>query len=91
MDTDSINLLSKTTLSGVTTRFLLLRELQKAKERLNSTPHPYCELDCHWLTFCRELYRKIPQFGCILIDLTDSSLWSGTNNRLSEDKRFLVE
>jgi len=91
MGTDSINLFSKTTLSGVTTRFLLLRELQKAKERLNSTPHPYCEPDCPWLTLSRELYRKIPQFSCILIDLTDSSLWSGTNNRLSEDKRFLAE
>jgi hypothetical protein len=91
MGTDSISLFSKIRLSGVTTQFLLLRKLQKAKERMNSTPHPYCELDCPWLILCRMLYRKIPQLGCILIDLTDSSLWNGTNNRFSEEQRLLNE
>ncbi|MFX0184313.1 MAG: hypothetical protein ACFE95_14615 [Candidatus Hodarchaeota archaeon] len=91
MDTNSINLFSQSKLRGVTTRFLLLRELQKAKERLNSTPYPYCELDCPWLILCRELYKKNPQFDCIFTTLTDSNLWRGANNRLSGVKRFLTE
>ncbi len=69
-------------------RSYLLSELQKAKERLTSTPHPYCELDCTWLVYC----RRVSPPGCILCELIDSSLWaaflSGSfqDNDLRKDK-----
>ena len=71
MGSDSFLLFSKVTSRGVSTRDLLLEELQKAKENLFTTPHPYCELDCPWLAICK---RSTPP-GCILSDLIDPNLW----------------
>ena len=35
-------------------RDIVLRELHNLKEKLNSTPFPFCELNCSWLAICRE-------------------------------------
>ncbi len=63
-------------------RSFLLNELQKAKERLTSTPHPYCELDCTWLVYC----RRVSPPGCILCELIDSSLWAAFLSGSSQGK-----
>ena len=49
----------------------IIKRIGNSKKKLNSTPQPYCELDCPWLCLCRII---IPP-GCILTDLTDTSLW----------------
>lgn len=72
MGSDSFHHFSRITLRVVSARSLLIEELQKAKERLSITPHPYCEPDCPWLSLCR---RSSPP-GCILSDLIDPNLWS---------------
>lgn len=85
MDSDSIFLPTKKHKSGISTRMQLLFELQKAKERIISTPQPYCELDCPWLVFC----RKFQLSGCILSDLIDSSIFSNIRlNLVEEDSIF---
>jgi hypothetical protein len=75
MVSDSFFLYSRTASSGASTRDQLLRKLHLAKKRLNSTPQPYCEIDCPWLCLCR---ISIPP-GCILNDLIDTSLWQEKN------------
>ena len=85
MDSDSIFPQTKKHKSGISTRMQLLFELQKAKERIISTPQPYCELDCPWLVFC----RKFQLSGCILSDLIDSSIFSNIRlNWVEEDSIF---
>lgn len=38
--------------SNVSSRLKLLEELHRLKEKLSSTPFPFCELDCPFLTSC---------------------------------------
>jgi len=71
MGSDFFNHSLRTTPKGVSIRSLLREELQKAKKRINRTPHPYCEIDCPWLSLCRK--RSPP--GCILSDLINPNLW----------------
>ena len=33
-------------------RAIVLEELHRLKEKLNTTPFPFCELNCPWLTIC---------------------------------------
>lgn len=85
MDSDSIFPPIKKHKSGISIRMQLLFELQKARERIISTPQPYCELDCPWLVFC----RKFNLSGCILSDLIDSSFFSNiTSNWMEDDSIF---
>jgi hypothetical protein len=72
--------------SGASIKNLLLFELEKAKKRFKETPHPYCELDCPWLSFCQQIERKYSPIGCILNDLIDSRLWVTLN--LKNDKNI---
>ena len=51
--------------TNVSSRVIVLEELHRLKEKLSSTPFPFCELDCPWLCLCRII---IPP-GCILNDL----------------------
>jgi hypothetical protein len=81
MSSDLNQPMSRSFLKGANLRISLLSEVQKAKERLNSTPHPYCELDCPWLRACQLMARKISPLGCFLSDLTDSNLWLSNDNR----------
>lgn len=71
MGSDYFFLYSESSSRGISTKRLLLKELQKVKEKLSFTPHPYCEPDCLWLSICR---RSLPP-GCILNDLIDPNLW----------------
>lgn len=71
MGSDSFHQFYRTISKGISIRSLLLEELQKAKQRLNKTPHPYCEPDCPWKLLC----RKISPPGCIFSDLIDPNLW----------------
>ncbi|UCG90759.1 MAG: hypothetical protein JSU57_03230 [Candidatus Heimdallarchaeota archaeon] len=71
MGSDSFSLYSKNTSTESSTRSILLEELQKVKEKLIATPHPYCEIDCPWLSLC----RSITSPGCILNDSIDPSSW----------------
>jgi hypothetical protein len=71
MGSDSFQHFSRAKSKGISTRSLLVEELQKAKERLITTPHPYCESDCPWISLC----RKISPPGCILSDLINPNLW----------------
>ena len=48
-------------------RVLVLEELHRLKEKLSSTPFPFCELDCPWLSIC----FKISTSECILSLLLD--------------------
>ncbi|MCK4849386.1 MAG: hypothetical protein KAT16_10185 [Candidatus Heimdallarchaeota archaeon] len=36
-------------------RAIVLEELHRLKEKLNSTPFPFCELTCPWLTICLDI------------------------------------
>lgn len=72
MGSDAFLLYSKTTSKGVSTRSLLLEELQKVKIKLITNPHPYCEPECPWLSLC----RRISPPGCIFNDLIDPNLWN---------------
>ena len=72
MGSDSFNHSLRTTPKRVSIRSLLGKELQKAKRRLTATPHPYCEINCPWLSFC----KKNSPPGCILSDLVNPNLWS---------------
>ena len=36
-------------------RAIVLEELHLLKEKLNTTPFPFCELDCPWLTICLDI------------------------------------
>jgi len=61
--------------SNGSSRAIFLRELHHLKEKLASTPFPFCELDCPWLTICLEISTS----ECIL-----SLLWD-MNNEYSEE------
>lgn len=76
MGSDSFTFFPKTTPKGSSTKEILLKEIQKAKEKLSSIPQPYCELDCPWLGFC----RRISSLSCILSEIIDSSSWQGFTN-----------
>ncbi|MHA2215635.1 MAG: hypothetical protein ACXADW_12190 [Candidatus Hodarchaeales archaeon] len=39
-------------LNNVSSRLKVLEELHRLKEKLSSTPFPFCELDCPFLTVC---------------------------------------
>ena len=71
MGSDSFNHSLRTTPKVFSTRSLLEEELQKAKGRLKTIPHPYCEIDCPWLSLC----RKTSPPGCIFSDLINPNLW----------------
>ncbi len=71
MGSDSFTLYSKKISNDPSTRSILLEELRKVKEKLNTTPHPYCEIDCPWLSLC----RSFSSLRCILNDLIDPSSW----------------
>jgi hypothetical protein len=85
LDSDSIFPPVKKHKSGISIRTRLLFELQKVKERIITTPQPYCELDCPWLVFCRKFHLS----GCILSDLIDSRIISNVIlNSVEEDSIF---
>jgi hypothetical protein len=70
MNSDSFSIQIRNSKSGISIRQTLLSEIQRAKERMISTPQPFCELDCPWLIFC----KKFQLSGCILSDLIESNL-----------------
>jgi len=83
MNSDSFSFQRGNLNTGISTRQLLLSELKKAKQRMISTPHPFCELDCPWLIFC----RKFQLSGCILSDLIDSNLlWALTFDSMENNQ-----
>ena len=53
--------------SNGSSRVLVLEELHRLKEKLSSTPFPFCELDCPWLSICSEISTS----ECILSLLFD--------------------
>ncbi len=68
--------------SNVSCRAIVLDELHRLREKLNSTPFPFCELDCPWLTIC----LVISTSECIL------SLLLGVNtenSRVMGEKRII--
>lgn len=71
MGSNSLPVFLNASIKRTPLRRLLISELQKAKIRLSQTPHPFCELDCAWLTFC----RRVSPPGCILSELIDPNLW----------------
>jgi hypothetical protein len=81
MNSDLIHFIPRSQLKEVNLRTFFLCELQKANERLKTTPHPYCELDCPWLRFCQLMVIKVSRLGCILSDLIDSDLWLLINDK----------
>jgi len=83
MNSDSFSFQRGNLNTGISTRQLLLSELKKAKQRMISTPHPFCELDCPWLIFC----LKFQLSGCILSDLIDSNLlWAITFDSMENNQ-----
>ncbi len=85
MDSDSLLIQSRDSKSGISIRQILLSELHKVKERMISTPQPYCELDCPWLIFCRKFHLP----GCILSDLIESNLLRNvTFNPTTKETQF---
>ncbi|MFW9855679.1 MAG: hypothetical protein ACFFFG_11490 [Candidatus Thorarchaeota archaeon] len=74
MQADQKRLVGPEVRKGFSLKHYLLRELGNAKKRIYmnlETPHPYCELDCPWLSICRQ---SLPP-ACILPDLLDSNTW----------------
>ena len=68
--------------SNESSRLIVLEELHRLKENLTSTPFPYCELDCPWLTVCLEIHTS----ECIISLLLSLN---AENYRESEDNRIL--
>ncbi len=67
--------------SKVSSRAIVLRELHNLKEKLNSTPFPFCELDCTWLSIC--LKNNVSE--CIL-----SILISAGNEIIEENQEEMI-
>jgi len=74
MESDSTIHLVKDNIKPSVLKQLFLEELVKLKERLKNTPHPFCELDCPWIKYCRHYLH----LGCILSDMIEIGVWTPT-------------
>ena len=71
--------------SNESSRLIVLEELHRLKEKLSSTPFPFCELDCPFLTICLDICTS----ECILSLLM--SLNSETPRDLGDDRIIRVQ
>jgi len=70
---------------GSSIREILISKLRKSSEYFKSLPHPYCESDCPWISFCRKFQFE----SCILSDLIEFELLSDySNEEIVEEKKW---
>ncbi|WP_455142316.1 hypothetical protein [Candidatus Hodarchaeum mangrovi] len=74
MESDSVNYFFSDNVKPSIIKQLFLEELLILKKRLENPPHPFCELDCPWIMYCRQNLR----LGCILSDMIEIGVWEST-------------